>query len=356
MFKRRFQKWGLDKNNKEHEMKAILDLEEQRRLCGRSPLQAVQVGRRKIQLSEVQRYFRRKPTGKRNAAVNNRAFREVGETHDQKVATGEYTSSLLAAQVDWRPVAHVQRPTEMMCSGHNPTPTKFDDISYCVFPSATINRPVPLTFEEMIQQTFIQQTLTFFPSLLALHQPLIKEGKKSFLSGAFLITETRDFFSGMDALHRGRHDIAFRHFDTVFDRIGKAVQKLNPLRLLLFLLFTRLILESKNDALAERLLSYVGRMSRICHGPEHPISKSASSILRTAPKMRLDLIATILPDLRKAIEAVSVRYGITAVFESSAYMLEQLRVCPASFANGINQPYFLVIPVPKANLSIVCVN
>lgn len=58
MYKDRIKEWGLDKNNKEHEMAAILRKKTQRAAVGKQSL--LKVRGRTISLEEIQRYFRHK--------------------------------------------------------------------------------------------------------------------------------------------------------------------------------------------------------------------------------------------------------------------------------------------------------
>lgn len=60
MYKRRIQLWHLDKNNKEHEIRAALQLALQRQKDGLKPVSGVRIRHRNLTWADINRYLRRR--------------------------------------------------------------------------------------------------------------------------------------------------------------------------------------------------------------------------------------------------------------------------------------------------------
>jgi hypothetical protein len=164
MFKRRIQKWKLDKNNKQHEMQAIVHLAKQRRLDGRSPLRVLRLGRRHISVSEVERYFRRRgirePDQQLGQHIASSNRNDYDGTQANQTAMFPRLPSPEKSSVLKEPVANFDLPLEPV--GHSQTSHRDEQFLASFFPPEMIYRPFSLTGEEMTAEAVIGHTQQFY--------------------------------------------------------------------------------------------------------------------------------------------------------------------------------------------------
>jgi hypothetical protein len=300
MFKRRIHKWKLDKNNKQHEMKAVVHLAEERRRQGQSPLQAVRVRGRNVPVSEVVRYFKRRGMKEPEKLLNDRAARSRHDDHGCAPVSGSVFQGLpcqwdgslvekLAANIEFAPGMSGQRQESSL---YDSKPLS------SLFPPRLLDRPLSFTVEETTMEAVIGCTKQFYTGWFGVW-PSHAFGS---VAPDLLFHVIPQFDESMHNLHKENHAAAFRTLDKMFDMLRRLVTKFDPSTLIFILSAVKTLTDYSMNAIAQQLLSYVIDLSDIVHGERHPLRTVTVSLSRAAPNLRSHVIHMTLSNMREVIE------------------------------------------------------
>jgi hypothetical protein len=302
MFKRRIQKWQLDKNNKEHEMRVIMHLVKQRRLDGLNPLQAVRLRYRNIPLSEVARYFRRKGIKEPEHLAGDHFAGKMRNGHEGAQANQSAIFQVLPcpgrSSLLKESVANIELP-QIISVGS--TPGSFQDASSLatLFPQEMLHRPLSLNVDEITSAAVIGQTHHFYAGWC--DKPPSKANKVTGLKVFMLPRVALQFDQCIYRLRCGSHTTAFKILDHIFDNIRLWGKCLGPAALILTLSFVKVLTDYSMNCLAQQLLSYIAAMTEIIYGAGHPTQTVTQSLLKAAPSLRSQLIQRTLYNMRDII-------------------------------------------------------
>ena len=303
MFKRRIQKWKLDKNNKEREMHAIIRVARQRRLEGRSPPQVVRIGRRNIPFSEVSRYFSRKGirepeqlaeqqlSGSRRSGHHRTKVYESAQVHDL-LCLGERF-------VYGQPVTNVAL-RQRVSLGHAPATLRGPDPLASFFPPERPERPLSSTPEEKTVQAVIGQTEQYYVG--SFDDPLPHANRITSLEVFLLPSVALRFGKGVYSLRCGDPKAAFESFNAIFEGLRLWGKCLDPAALILIISTVKSLTEDRVDSFAQQFLSYIVGIAEINYGAAHPTRTVLHSLLEVAPSMRSSLVKRTLCHIRDVVE------------------------------------------------------
>jgi hypothetical protein len=300
MFKRRIHKWKLDKNNKQHEMKAVVHLAEERRRQGQSPLQAVQIRGRNVPVSEVVRYFKRRGMKEPGKLLDDRAARSRRVDDDCAPASGSVFQGLpcqLDGSLGEEPAADIELAPGMSCQRQQSPLYDSKNLS-SLFPPTLLDRPLSFTAEEVTMETVIGRTEQFFTGWCN-DQPSSTVGPSSLMSQHFLISR---FNESMHNLLEAKYAAAFRTLDKMFDILRWSATRFDPSTLIFILSAVEILTDYSMHPIAQQLLSYVINLSEIVHGEGHPLRTVTLSLSRVAPNLRSHVIHMTLSNMREVIE------------------------------------------------------
>lgn len=297
MFKCRIQRWQLDKNNKGHEMRAIMHLANQRRLDGLNPPQVVRLGRRNIPLSEVARYFRRKGMKESEHLAGNHFASSTW--NGRKGAQVQVLPSLGRSSLLEESVADIELP-QIISDRRTPAALQHARSLATHFPPEILPRPLPLDAEEKTAAAVIGNTHQFYAGWC--DKPPSKANKVTGLKLFTLPRVALQFDQCIYRLRCGSHTTAFKILHHIFDNIRLWGTCLGPAALILTLTFVKVLTDDSMDCLAQQLLSYIAALSEIIHGSRHPTRTVTESLLKAAPSMRSQLIQSTLHIMRDVVE------------------------------------------------------
>jgi hypothetical protein len=300
MFKRRIHKWKFDKNNKQHEMKAVVHLAEERRRQGQSPLQAVRVRGRNVPVSEVVRYFKRRGMKEPEKLLNDRAARSRHDDHGCAPVSGSVFQGL-PCQWDGslveEPAANIEFAPGM--SGQRQESSLYDSRPLSsLFPPRLLDRPLSFTVEETTMEAVIGCTKQFYTGWFAVWQPITLRSAAPDL----IIRVIPLFVESMNNLHKANHAAAFRTLDKMFDMLRGLLTEFDPSTLIFILSALKTLTDYSMNPIARLLLSYVIDLSEIFHGERHPLRTVTVSLSRAAPNLRSHVIHMTLSTMWEVLE------------------------------------------------------
>jgi hypothetical protein len=303
MFKRRIQKWELDKNHKEHQMLAIVDLAKRRKADGRSPLQAVRMGHRTIPWSEVERYFRRKGVKDLETLPENpsssiapcilavRGSRNT--THDQM------RHSTIEESCSAEPVASAT-PQQPPSPPYRLAPRRQSSLSLTTTQMGSIDHPLSLTADERMAQAVIGQMQQFYSDWFDA-QPNFRT-RMTRLPAVYLGLTVQRLMSGAFALKFEYHNAAFRILDSGFATISLWAKAVDPAALIVLLQLVKYLITFGMETLARQLLVYVSHLSEIYHGKGHPLHTITNTLLGAEGLVVSQLITKNEANIAKLVE------------------------------------------------------
>jgi hypothetical protein len=303
MYKRRIEKWKLEKNNKEHEMMAVLHLIQQRKMDGGSPLQAVRVGTRIVSISEVMRYFKRrgirdpmslveKTVAAREGGLNTgRPADDFARYRDFDALPGTFPHRGFDARLTF---AH-EIPTQ--CQRAPSHGLHFRPSS---FTPAWIDHPLSSTSDEIAAEAVIGRTQYFCTAWFDQNQS--SNSDRTSLKALFIHGMALRFKDVLNNLRDGRHDEVFRDFDHISEDLRLYATSLDPAALILILCFVKDIQRGNMDPLSHQFLSYLTKLSEIFHGPAFPFRTITYNLLQVGVQTRARLIDKTLCKIQEVME------------------------------------------------------
>ncbi|ERF72468.1 hypothetical protein EPUS_07925 [Endocarpon pusillum Z07020] len=266
MFKRRIHKWKLDKNNKEHEMKAVVHTLEQRRQYGRSPLLAVRNSDPSVLSCQSSTYHDSPPL----------------------VGTSRLTTTCSGFKVTPTASSQSQQPSYY--------PSNFQTFFY---PTDWIDDPLSSKSEEVTANTVIDGTRHFYFTWA--------DNIRSFRNvnclckASFVSDMSRHIKFVLTNLQWRKYGEAFKFLNTILEGLRRWAKMLNPIVLLLMLCFVMELDNGDMQPVAQQVLSYLASLSNIAQGPGHPIRTVSRSLLHMAGPERSRLVRATLCNIYGSI-------------------------------------------------------
>ncbi len=263
MYKRRIQLWHLDKKNKEHEVRAALQLAAQRQKDGLSPVSGVQIRQRNVAWAEIDRYLRRKRVkdpqkwAAEGCHANQTPNPEPDET-GQELVPDELT----------------------LCPATTDGQTPFTS---AIFGFDLLSSPSPRQ-EDFLLEKLHMAVHAYCDSKYHAHRS--NEGQNSHDELRFHRRRfSRLLESGVVDLGRLRPRRAFYRIDRAFGHIRFILERNNPRLLLTLFGQVMILLVAGLRDLVFHLLRHLVSMSSIIIGNQHPIYAVADSLIRYPPNL-----------------------------------------------------------------------
>jgi hypothetical protein len=302
MLKRRIHKWGLDKNNKERDMKAIADLVEQRSLRGRSPIPAVRLGRRNILLSEVARYFRRKRM-KRPESLVTELSAGSGENIARSLHPGDATSCQdlpYVAGTSRRGISSTNVVlAQEISTGYQQASCSHATLTTPFCPTDWIDHSLPATIDEVMTHTIIGGAQRFCTAWMDQVRSVDSARATPPFFYQAMALRSRAVIAN---LRCGSYKTAFEFLNDIHESLRLRVSDIDPTTLVLVLCFVHDLERGGMQLVAQRSLEYFRNLSEIAYGVENPIRIVTHSLLRVASDMRVKLIHATLSHIGKTME------------------------------------------------------
>jgi hypothetical protein len=291
MYKRRIRQWQLNKKNREHEIRAALQVAADRAKRGSSPVAGVRIGQRNVTWSEIERYLRRKrvKSPQKWAAIDSQAV----EIHDarQERATTEATMDHLVDAMD-EDVMSTSEDLVHTASNLQLTP-------YPSTPSDTV------MFHKALAMTTI-----FYDSYFESHYDNPSD-EMDFIHAFLRAPFSSRIAAGRKLLAQSRTREFFLWTDQAFGEIQGILKRNDPNWLLEVFVQVLNLFYANCGALLYQMLHFLREMTSIVLGTGHPIH-GVADVLMLADENIMPAIAEA--GLRLVATVMSQRLGSSTSF------------------------------------------
>lgn len=111
-----------------------------------------------------------------------------------------------------------------------------------------------------------------------------------------------DFATGLDDLRDQKHEIAFKTLNRAFDSIRLVSKEVHPAALIYICSISKAFMYEAAEEVAQQLLWFMAHLSETFHRPAHPFRTIPYSLLKAPSYMSIQLIDTILHNIRRVCE------------------------------------------------------